>query len=91
MRSYRRRVLRGSAIQGYKGLPERAIGILGPLREAASRATLKTCMEAKFGSFEGAFGFEDETSHSVKDDIKVVAIVNVFYPAEVDRVVARAL
>lgn len=92
---------RAGVIQGYKGDPDRTIGIVGPLDAARTRATLKAQLEAEFGSFEGAFGFENNdaeesnnngiATNEDEDVIRCVAIMNAFHPEEVDQVAALAV
>ncbi|KAK7936139.1 hypothetical protein PG985_001634 [Apiospora marii] len=93
---------KAGAIQGYKGDPDRTIGIVGPLDTARDRATLRAQLETEFGSFEGAFGFEDDNGAEEADNkevapsgekdhvIRCVAIMNAFHPEEVDQVAALA-
>ncbi|KAK8064278.1 hypothetical protein PG996_008930 [Apiospora saccharicola] len=92
-------------IQGYKGDPERTIGIVGPLVAATARAMPKSQLETEFGSFEGAFGFDDDdddakgkdgkeelaASGETDHEIRCVAIMNAFHPEEVDQVAGLAV
>ncbi|KAK8065041.1 hypothetical protein PG997_011788 [Apiospora hydei] len=85
-------------IQGYKRDPDRTIGIVGPLRTASDRASLKARLETEFGSFEGVFGFDDEGERDENlvgaekdDEIRCVAIMNAFHPEEVYTVAEMSL
>ncbi|KAK8113562.1 hypothetical protein PG984_014088 [Apiospora sp. TS-2023a] len=90
-------------IQGYKGDPDRTIGIVGPLATATARAMLKSQLETEFESFEGVFGFEADDDAEGKDgkeelatsennhDTRCVAIMNAFHPEEVDQVAGLAV
>ncbi|KAK7968036.1 uncharacterized protein PG986_002313 [Apiospora aurea] len=92
-------VPRTGILQGYKGDPDRTIGIVGPLRTASGRAALKARLETEFGSFEGVFGLDDdegERGESLVDgekdgEIRCVAIMNAFHPEEVYTVAEMAL
>lgn len=92
---------RAGIIQGYKGDPDRTIGIVGPLDTATARGMLKAQVETEFGSFDGAFGFEDGNAEGKEDkelatgeeyhETRCVAIMNAFHPDEVDKVAALAV
>ncbi|KAK4623712.1 hypothetical protein CLAFUW4_05500 [Fulvia fulva] len=79
-------------IQGYKGNPERRIGIVGALKQTAKASEMQSRILQQFnGAFEGCFGFEGEggtveSQLSNDDDVQAVAIMNAFHPEEVDRV-----
>ncbi|KAJ4357552.1 uncharacterized protein N0V89_002128 [Didymosphaeria variabile] len=65
-------------VQGYKGDPERKIGIVG--RTAMTMGAVDKILREQFGPFESRLvGSEEER-------IDVVAIMNAFNPGEVDRV-----
>ncbi|EME45229.1 hypothetical protein DOTSEDRAFT_79295 [Dothistroma septosporum NZE10] len=80
-------------VQGYKGDPDRCIGLVGALRQHTQAAEVKSRVLHEFcGHFEGCFGFGDEDSAgedepSCDDDVlHAIAIMNAFHPEEVDRV-----
>lgn len=79
-----------TTIQGYKGDSERSIGIIGPVK-AISRMDLREHIKAEFGSLEGTFGFDEDAACSKELKVDVIAIMNAFHPAEVERVAAQAL
>ena len=88
-------VSRSAVISGYKGDPERTIGILGPVEEeVVGRAKLRAQIEAEFGgAVEGAFGFgrDDAAKGSTAETgIRALTIMNAFHPAEVRRVAEMA-
>ncbi|KAK8004621.1 Nucleoporin [Apiospora arundinis] len=80
-----------AVIQGYKGDPERTIAIVGPLNTPVVRRTLRSQLETEFGSFEGAYGFDEdedkeeanEPAANEEQNIRCVAIMNAFHPEEV--------
>ncbi|KAI0132851.1 hypothetical protein BJ170DRAFT_615556 [Xylariales sp. AK1849] len=71
-----------SCIQGYKGDPERRIGIVGQLSALETVQTLRTKIHLEFGTVEvyEAAGGPDES-------VDAIAIMNAFGPDEVARVV----
>ena len=70
-------------VQGYKGDPDRRIGIIGQVRSSAP--TLVDLIRKEFGSIEGAFNVDNG-----EDASDVLCIMNAFHPEEVDRVMASA-
>lgn len=80
---------RSRVIRGYKGVPERAIGVVGPVSEASRKEFLEL-VKPEFPSIEGAFGFENNERSDVHQVVKAVAIMNAFHPEEVQRVLALA-
>jgi putative NIF3 family GTP cyclohydrolase 1 type 2 len=72
-------------IQGYKGDPDRRIGIVGPLGVARPLEALASMIEAEVGMAELYPG-----SRSPVEEVRAVAIMNAFGPDEVARVVAGA-
>ncbi|KAK8099823.1 hypothetical protein PG999_010197 [Apiospora kogelbergensis] len=83
-------------IQGYKGDPDRTIGIVGPLNTITARTPLRSQLETEFGSFEGVFGFDegegvDELATGGESMVRCVAIMNAFHPEEVDKVAELAV
>ena len=87
-----------AVIQGYKGDPDRTIGIVGPLNTTTTtRKVLKSQLEMEFKSFEGVFGFKEddegvgELAASKESEIRCVAIMNAFHPEEVDTVAELAV
>ncbi|KAI0471021.1 hypothetical protein GGR56DRAFT_678299 [Xylariaceae sp. FL0804] len=84
---------RSTVIRGYKGDPDRTIGIVGPV-PGVPRAKLLKVITAEFPEVEGAFGFDDDAERELmvnsKRDIEAVAIMNAFHPDEVDRVATAA-
>ena len=68
-------------LQGYKGDPDRRIGIVGSV--ATPYGALLRTIEREFGSLEGTFPTEYDEEAS---QIKALAIMNAFHPEEVQRV-----
>ncbi|KAI1329028.1 hypothetical protein F5Y16DRAFT_131756 [Xylariaceae sp. FL0255] len=77
-------------IQGYKGSPDRTIGIVGPLVSPVPRRDLLDSIATEFVTTEGHFGFDQPRGDAGDKPITTVAIMNAFHPDEVDRVVAAA-
>lgn len=79
---------KSAIIQGYKGDPERRIGLVAPFKDGNldSRTAKLRVLNAFKNQVEGSFGFEDETLQTVE----TVAIMNAFHPEEVDRAVETA-
>jgi len=71
-------------LQGYKGDPERRIGLVGPVNSSAQDLVQR--IKGQFSDVEAVFGVDPY----VVQPIKVVAIMNAFHPEEVDRVLAAA-
>lgn len=69
-------------VQGYKGDPERRIGIVGEV--AVLRDVLLKRIEEEFGQFE--LGHD-----GLSDQIRVIAIMNAFHGDEVNRVLQMAI
>lgn len=76
---------RAFCIQGYKGDPDRRIGLVGPLASAQSLEALHGLVEAEMGAAELYPG-----SGGLAQAVRGVAIMNAFHPDEVARVVAGA-
>jgi putative NIF3 family GTP cyclohydrolase 1 type 2 len=68
-------------IQGYKGDPERKIGIVGQV--SMPRGVLESRIKQEFGAVEAVF-------EGAAEDIQVVAIMNAFNAGEVQRVLEMA-
>lgn len=93
-------------VQGYKGDPDRRIGIVAEVGDAVGWPEMKERVLGEFGGqgeVEGCFGFDAEESWPAEgggvklqpngdagDACKAVAIMNAFHPEEVDRVIAMA-
>ncbi|GAB7337428.1 hypothetical protein MBLNU457_g2769t1 [Dothideomycetes sp. NU457] len=71
-------------LQGYKGDPERRIGLVGPVSSSAQDLVQR--IKGQFSDVEAVFGVDQD----LVQPIKVVAIMNAFHPEEVDRVLATA-
>ncbi|KAK6815719.1 hypothetical protein PG987_016485 [Apiospora arundinis] len=89
-------VAASAVIQGYKGDPDRTIAIVGPLNTPVARRTLRSQLEKEFGSFEAAYGFDEdegtgEPSTGEDQSISCIAIMNAFHPEEVDQVAKLAV
>ncbi|TKA65885.1 hypothetical protein B0A49_10216 [Cryomyces minteri] len=72
-------------VQGYKGDPERRIGIVG--RVSSTVGELTAHIRKEFGAWDEVHGFSDE-DHAAPVD--VVAIMNAFHAEEVQRVLDTA-
>lgn len=75
-------------LQGYKGDPERRIGIVGLLDSSPSANNIAEDIKSEFGTLDSIHGFSDN------DDAcpaKVIAIMNAFHLEEVDRVMEAAV
>jgi putative NIF3 family GTP cyclohydrolase 1 type 2 len=68
-------------VQGYKGDPERRIGIIG--RVSVPRGVLESRIKREMGTVEAAF-------EGTSEDIHVMAIMNAFNTGEVNRVLEMA-
>jgi len=77
-------VAQSACLQGYKGDPERRIGLVGPVDSSAH--DLAQRIKSQFSSVEATFGIDQDQIQP----IRVVAIMNAFHPEEVDRVLATA-
>lgn len=80
-------------LQGYKGDPERKIGIVGVLHTPVPAAELLHDISHEFGAYDDFHGFSNDAVHLSENNnmIQVVAIMNAFHPEEVDRVMEAAL
>lgn len=87
-----------SCIQGYKGDPERRIGLVGAV-DATERALLSAIWQ-QFGSWEGVFGFSRDVSldgvfamdtDGLNDTVTTIALMNAFHLDEIERVAELAL
>ncbi|KAF2724655.1 hypothetical protein K431DRAFT_281609 [Polychaeton citri CBS 116435] len=89
-------VEKAQVIQGYKGDPERRIGIVGRYAGQGGQApgnVRATVLNEFHGSFDGSFGFPDSAGDDVAPSsthIAGIAIMNAFHPAEVERVCSCA-
>jgi putative NIF3 family GTP cyclohydrolase 1 type 2 len=72
-------------IQGYKGDPERRIGILGPLQTGQTLTDMQRMIEAEVGT-----GDLRQDSGGTLQMVQAVAIMNAFGPDEVARVVSAS-
>ncbi|QIW99326.1 hypothetical protein AMS68_004844 [Peltaster fructicola] len=86
---------RSVCIQGYKGDPERRIGLVGPV-ESTEQIILQA-IHREFGAWEGCFGFTTDVSDkgdiktTLGAPIKAVALMNAFHPEEIERVIDSAV
>ncbi|KAI1078722.1 hypothetical protein F5B20DRAFT_201538 [Whalleya microplaca] len=82
-----------TTIQGYKGDPDRTIGIIGPV-SMSSRKDMLELIKGEFTSIEASFGFEDNSNGKPRDnvhqDVSVLAIMNSFHVDDVKRVATLA-
>ncbi|KAF1344818.1 hypothetical protein BDV97DRAFT_407305 [Delphinella strobiligena] len=80
-------------LQGYKGDPDRKIGIVGVLHTPVPAATLLRDITHEFGAYDDFHGFSNDAVDLLEDNnmIHTVAIMNAFHPEEVDRVMEAAL
>jgi putative NIF3 family GTP cyclohydrolase 1 type 2 len=82
-------------LQGYKGDPERKIGIVAILHSPRPAMEVLTAVKNEFTTWDSIHGCEAagaEVGHSDNGpDIQVVAIMNAFHPEEVQRVVNTAV
>ncbi|KAI1339410.1 hypothetical protein F5Y15DRAFT_382455 [Xylariaceae sp. FL0016] len=84
---------KSAVMRGYKGDPDRTIGIVGPV-PGVPKAVFLQRVVSHFPSTEAVFGFDDEAAdvdESIEPEIKAVAIMNAFHPEEVDKVANIAL
>ncbi|KAI1268980.1 hypothetical protein F5Y18DRAFT_173599 [Xylariaceae sp. FL1019] len=81
-------ITRSGVIRGYKGDPERTIGIVGPVPRI-SRRDMADAVRAQFSSVEGCFGIDEDgdVEDGKSTEITTLAIMNAFHPEEVDRVI----
>lgn len=75
-------------IQGYKGDPERTIGVVGPIQQR-SRQEVRDHIMAEFGHAEGTYGFDQDIGNA-QQAVRAIAIMNAFHPEEVERVATLA-
>jgi putative NIF3 family GTP cyclohydrolase 1 type 2 len=68
-------------VQGYKGDPERKIGIIG--RVSVTRSILESRIRREFGTVDGIY-------EGTSEEIRVVAVMNAFNTGEVHRVLEVA-
>lgn len=74
-------VVESACVRGYKGDPDRKIGIVGPT--SMERSLLETHIKQEFGTVEASY-------EGASDDIHAVAIMNAFHAEEVHRVLEVA-
>lgn len=76
---------RAICVQGYKGDPDRRIGIVGPVSNVHTTGTLRDMIEVEVGVADVY-----QNCAGSAQNIEAVAIMNAFTPEEVVRVVAAA-
>ena len=77
-----------ACLQGYKGDPDRRIGIVGGVTSTVGK--LLNAIKVEFGTIEGLHGAVEEDEDTLDQDIGAVAIMNAFHPEEIDRVLTAA-
>ncbi|KEQ96886.1 hypothetical protein AUEXF2481DRAFT_38295 [Aureobasidium subglaciale EXF-2481] len=78
-------------IQGYKGDPDRRIGLVATFRTPANLGSISDTIKREFGQWDAVHGADVENEDDMAQPITVVAIINAFHPEEVQRVTEAAL
>lgn len=78
-------------IQGYKGDPDRRIGLVAAFRTPANLGTVSDRIKREFGQWDAVYGADVANESHMSQPVSVVAIMNAFHPDEVQRVAEAAL
>lgn len=73
-------------IQGYKGDPERKIGLVAQLREPAALGSLAASVSQEFAGAGQLYAPSEADQRTPDGRVEVVAIMNAFHQDEIDRV-----
>ncbi|KAH0142415.1 hypothetical protein KCU67_g14043, partial [Aureobasidium melanogenum] len=77
-------------IQGYKGDPDRRIGLVAAFRTPVNLGAVSDLIKREFGQWDAVFGADVESETDMAQPVTVVAIMNAFHPDEVHRVAEAA-
>ena len=78
-------------LQGYKGDPDRRIGIVAAFREPTTLNSISEKIKHEFGRWDAVYGADVDNSIDMEQAVQVVAIMNAFHPEEVERVLEAAV
>ncbi|OBW66354.1 MAG: Glycoside hydrolase [Aureobasidium pullulans] len=78
-------------IQGYKGDPDRRIGLVAASRITTKLGSISDAIKREFGQWDAVYGVDVESKEDMAQPVFVVAIMNAFHPEEVQRVAEAAL
>ncbi|KAG9674884.1 hypothetical protein KCU99_g3423, partial [Aureobasidium melanogenum] len=78
-------------IQGYKGDPDRRIGLVAAFRTPVNLGAVSDLIKREFGQWDAVYGADVESETDMAQPVTVVAIMNAFHPDEVQRVAEAAL
>jgi putative NIF3 family GTP cyclohydrolase 1 type 2 len=78
-------------IQGYKGDPERRIGLVAAFRTPTNLGNISDRIKHEFGQWDAVHGVDIDSETDMAQAVTVVAIMNAFHPEEVQRVSEAAL
>lgn len=77
-------------LQGYKGDPDRRIGIVAAFRTPATLGSISDKIKQEFGQWDAVYGADVQNDADMAQSVSVVAIMNAFHPEEVQRVLEAA-